>query len=144
VKKFKKLGGFIARDRTELNEIDYLEKLTPEEFAWYERFVSEEYNAEFSPERKSEIPIEQRRKIAAEKARRMRSMENQTVSFDSEHLAPPDSYGTSTLSPKTSTKKYPKKAPKAPAKSPGNPATNETVAQFLARGGKITRKEEKK
>lgn len=46
-KKLPKLGGYIKPDREELLEIDYLEKLSPEEMEWFSRFCDNYYNARF-------------------------------------------------------------------------------------------------
>lgn len=133
--KIKNLGGFIAIDKKTISEIDYLDKLNPEQKAWLERFLDNEYNAHYTNDGTDLItnPTE-RRELNRLKQRRLKDFTNQFyVSFDPEHGP--------ILIPKTDyVHEYPEKVlAKSISEHPKKFNKSETLEEFLARGGKITK-----
>ncbi len=136
------LGGFIQVDREVLSEIDYLDKLTPEEREWYERFLDNEYNYRFHKDGQDVITSDEDRKAAGRhKYDRENDFTNKMYSSDAEGTG---SYGGQILTPKPKLKKQLRK-PRPKKQKPlnninPNPPT-ETLEEFLAKGGNITKVE---
>jgi len=80
-KKPRNLGGYIHVDRKTLEEIDYLDKLSPSELEWYNKFIDETYNGVFKNDG-TDLIIEksERRKIWREKKLREYSIDNKLFS----------------------------------------------------------------
>ena len=89
MKKIKNLGGYIYIDRNELKEIDYIEKLSPEDQEWFNRFLDNEYNGRFHNDGKDIITDEnEKRKANTYKQRRRNDFYNALYSCDSKDGAP--------------------------------------------------------
>lgn len=90
--------GFIQIDKKTLSEIDYMDKLSPEERAWYQRFLENEYNAEFQKDGNDVLTDSQERKNAQNnKYHRMVDFTNQLNAEDGETC---EEKGKQILSPK--------------------------------------------
>lgn len=77
MKKIKNLGGYIHVDRQQLEEIDYIDKLSTEEREWLNKFTDETYNGVFKNDGTDLITKKsERRKIWREKAKRQNDFTN--------------------------------------------------------------------
>lgn len=138
-KRPSNLGGFIQVDKETLNEIDYLDKLSPQDRAWYERFLDNEYNARFHKDGKDVVmqKTKEGRAANAYKQRRLYDFTNKLFKY-SDPLNP----GIQLLVPKPKlppTKRIKKPTYKLPLRPPNNEPKFESLNEFLSRGGNITK-----
>lgn len=131
----KNKGGFIGVDFQTASEIDYLSKLTKEQREFYERFLENDLNAMYHKDGKDVIQpgTEEARRSNRDKQRRLKDIYNNTYEKELPN-------GSKILIPKDKTKREPKKRfPKSKVTKPLQFKTTETIEEFLARGGKITK-----
>lgn len=82
-KRPSNLGGFIQIDKETLGEIDYLDKLSPEDRFWYERFLDNEYNARIHNDGKDVVTDKEEQKAGnRHKQRRLYDLRNQCFLLD--------------------------------------------------------------
>lgn len=109
-KKITALAGYTAVDKKDIQEIDYVDKLTDEERHWLYRFLDNEKKAIFYGDGKDLIADKsEQKRLAREKKRRQIDFYGQCNVID-------DSQSQPTLQPRTPKKCQPKPAPALPVR----------------------------
>lgn len=109
-KKITALAGYTAVDKKDIQEIDYVDKLTEEERHWLYRFLDNERKAIFYGDGKDLVADKnEQKRLAREKKRRQIDFYGQCNVID-------DSQSQPTLQPRTPKKCQAKTAPALPVK----------------------------
>lgn len=134
MKRTLNIGYAISVDRRDLKEIDYLEKLSNNDFEWLSRFCDNYYSARFLNDQKDVIQDQDEKKERNRtKHRRLWDMSNKLFSTG----ATDQNLSIFKLLPEGK-KKAPKKKKSEKSKSKLIPCSKvESVEDFLARGGII-------